>query len=65
MIINGPLRRIPWPVVDPNDAEALVWGGAKPDATADLLVLTVRLREPHGFGEHNDKDQNVSVASDC
>src|SRR5580704_3497399 len=24
MIINEPLRRIPWPVVDPNDPEALV-----------------------------------------
>jgi hypothetical protein len=32
-------------------AEALVWAGAKPDATADVLVLAVRLREPHGFGE--------------
>jgi hypothetical protein len=31
--------------------EALVWAGAKPDATADLLVLAVRLREPHGYGE--------------
>jgi hypothetical protein len=32
-------------------AEALVWAGAKPDATADVLVLSVRLREPHGYGE--------------
>ncbi len=24
MVINEPLRRIPWPVVDPNDPEALV-----------------------------------------
>jgi len=32
-------------------AEALVWAGAKPDATGDVLVLSVRLREPHGYGE--------------
>src|SRR5712671_3109739 len=24
MVINEPLRRIPWPVIDPNDPEALV-----------------------------------------
>jgi hypothetical protein len=33
------------------DAEALVWAGAKPSATGDVLVLMVRLREPHGYGE--------------
>jgi hypothetical protein len=31
-------------------AEALVWAGGKPNATADVLVLTVALREPHGYG---------------
>jgi len=33
------------------DAEALVWAGAKPSLTGDVLVLMVRLREPHGYGE--------------
>jgi hypothetical protein len=46
IVLQGQDRLRPW-----IDAEALVWGGAKPDATADLLVLTVRLREPHGYGE--------------
>lgn len=46
IMLQGQDRLRPW-----VDAEALVWGGATPDATADLLVLTVRLREPHGFGE--------------
>ncbi|HEY1697628.1 MAG TPA: hypothetical protein VGG39_35950 [Polyangiaceae bacterium] len=32
-------------------AEGLLWAGAKPDATADILVLSMRLREPHGWGE--------------
>ena len=32
-------------------AEALVWAGAKPDETADVLVLSARVREPHGYGE--------------
>jgi hypothetical protein len=31
-------------------AEGLVWAGAKPDATADVLVLSLALREPHGYG---------------
>jgi hypothetical protein len=30
------------------DAEALVWAGAKPSAAADVLVLTMRVRDPHG-----------------
>ncbi|MEO6573946.1 MAG: hypothetical protein ABIP89_08915, partial [Polyangiaceae bacterium] len=37
------------------DVEGLVWAGARPyansDATADILVLSMRLREPHGFGD--------------
>jgi hypothetical protein len=33
-------------------AEGLVWAGAKrDDDRADVLVLALRLREPHGFGE--------------
>ncbi len=35
-------------------AEGLVWAGAlagAPSATGDILVLTVRLREPHGYAE--------------
>lgn len=33
------------------DAEALVWTGTRNDATGDVMVLSVRLREPHGLGE--------------
>ncbi len=33
------------------DVEALVWAGAKPSLTGDVLVLSVRFREPHGYGE--------------
>jgi hypothetical protein len=35
-------------------AEGLVWAGAKtgsPSLTGDILVLAVRLREPHGYAE--------------
>ncbi len=41
---QDPIR--PW-----LDAEALVWAGAKPSWTGDVLVLMVRLHEPHGYGE--------------
>lgn len=43
LVLQGQDQVRPW-----VDAEALVWTGAKPDATADVLVLTVRVREPHG-----------------
>jgi hypothetical protein len=46
VVLQGQDKMRPW-----IDAEGLVWAGAKPGATADLLVLTVRLREPRGFGE--------------
>jgi hypothetical protein len=41
---HDPVR--PW-----LDAEGLVWAGAKPSWTGDILVLMVRLHEPHGYGE--------------
>jgi hypothetical protein len=44
--LQGQDRAYPW-----FDAEALVWGGARSDVAGDVLVLTARLREPHGFGE--------------
>jgi len=46
IVLQGHDRVAPW-----IDAEGLVWSGAKPNATADVLVLTVRVREPHGYGE--------------
>jgi hypothetical protein len=46
VVLQGQDKIRPW-----VDTEGLVWAGAKPSATADVLVLTVRLREPHGFGE--------------
>jgi hypothetical protein len=33
------------------DAEGLVWAGAKPGLTGDVLTLALHLREPHGYGE--------------
>ncbi len=33
------------------DVEGLVWTGAKPSWTGDVLVLMVRLLEPHGYGQ--------------
>jgi hypothetical protein len=41
---HDPMR--PW-----LDAEALVWAGAKPSWTGDVLVLMMRLHAPHGHGE--------------
>jgi hypothetical protein len=41
---NDPVE--PW-----MDAEALVWTGAKPSWTGDVLVLMLRLHEPHGYGQ--------------
>src|SRR5580698_7044414 len=46
IVLQGQDSLKPW-----VDAEALVWAGAKPLLTGDVLVLTVRLREPHGYGE--------------
>jgi hypothetical protein len=46
VVLQGQDSLKPW-----VDAEALVWAGAKPSLTGDVLVLTVRLREPHGYGE--------------
>jgi hypothetical protein len=46
VVLQGQDALKPW-----VDAEALVWAGAKPSLTGDVLVLTVRLREPHGYGE--------------
>jgi hypothetical protein len=33
------------------EAEGLIWAGTKPEPTGDVMVLTVRVREPHGYGE--------------
>jgi hypothetical protein len=33
------------------DVEGLVWAGSKPTLTGDILVLALRLKEPHGYGE--------------
>lgn len=46
VVLQGEDKLRPW-----VNAEALVWAGARPDATADVLVLSVRLRAPHGRGE--------------
>ncbi|MEO8877938.1 MAG: hypothetical protein ABI461_20260, partial [Polyangiaceae bacterium] len=46
VVLQGEDKLRPW-----VNAEALVWAGARPDATADVLVLSVRLRAPHGLGE--------------
>jgi len=46
VVLQGQDAMKPWIGV-----EGLVWAGAKPSATADVLVLMLRLREPHGYGE--------------
>src|SRR5579859_3404936 len=46
LVLQGQDKIRPW-----ITAEALVWGGGKPDATGDVLVLMLRLRDPHGYGE--------------
>ena len=49
VVLQGQDAMRPW-----VDAEALVWTGAgagAPSPTGDVLVLTVRLREPHGYAE--------------
>jgi len=43
---SGTSGQRPW-----LDAEGLVWAGARTDPTADVLVLSLRVREPHGYGE--------------
>jgi hypothetical protein len=46
VVLQGSDRMHPW-----VDAEALVWSGAKPSLTGDVLVLAMRVREPHGYAE--------------
>ncbi len=49
VVLQGEDAMRPWVA-----AEALVWTGARtdtPSATGDVLVLAVRLREPHGYAE--------------
>jgi hypothetical protein len=59
VILQGEDKYRPW-----VDAEAMVWAGARADPsstlelrglseprTADVMILTVRLHEPHGLGE--------------
>lgn len=47
LVLQGEDKVRPW-----VDAEGLVWTGTRGDgAEGDVLVLTVRLREPHGYGE--------------
>ncbi len=46
VVLEGRDKLRPW-----IDAEALVWAGARTDPTADVLVLSVRMREPRGLGD--------------
>src|SRR3984957_19452893 len=46
IVLQGEDRTRPW-----VDAEGLVWAGAKPSATGDVLVLTMRLKDPKGHAE--------------
>jgi hypothetical protein len=46
LVLQGSEAAKPWLSV-----EGLVWTGAKPTWTGDVLVLMVRLREPHGYAE--------------
>jgi hypothetical protein len=46
VILEGEDRMKPW-----ISAEALVWGGAKPSATGDVLVLAIRMHDRRGYTE--------------
>lgn len=46
VVVEGRDKSRPW-----VDAEGVVWTGANPDATADIMVLSFRLRDPSGLGE--------------
>jgi hypothetical protein len=46
IVLQGEDARKPW-----VEAEGLVWAGGGSSFTGDVLVLTVRFREPHGYGE--------------
>ena len=46
IVLEGQDKVRPW-----LDVEGLVWAGAKPGLTGDVLVLALHLREPHGYGE--------------
>jgi len=46
VVLQGQDTQQPW-----VSAEGLVWAGATPSATGDVLVLAVHLREPHGYAE--------------
>lgn len=46
IVLSGQDHAQPW-----LDAEAVVWAGTRPDAAADVMVLTVRVRAPKGWGE--------------
>ncbi|CAN5309631.1 hypothetical protein BH09MYX1_BH09MYX1_33550 [soil metagenome] len=46
LILQGQDRARPW-----LDFEALVWGGARVDAAADVLVFSMRLHDPKGRAE--------------
>lgn len=46
IVLSGEDREKRW-----LTTEGLVWAGTKPTVTGDVLVLSTRLREPHGYGE--------------
>jgi hypothetical protein len=49
IVLQGEDNARPW-----VQTEGLVWAGSRPygsDTTADVLVLAMRLREPHGYGD--------------
>jgi hypothetical protein len=46
VVLQGQDKLRPW-----LDVEGLVWAGAKPGLTGDVLVLALHLREPHGYSE--------------
>jgi hypothetical protein len=46
LVLQGQDRQYPW-----VDVEGMVWAGAHTDATADVLVLTLKLRAPGGWGD--------------
>jgi hypothetical protein len=46
VMLEGRDKSRPW-----LDAQGIVWAGANPDAAADIMVLSFRVREARGWGE--------------
>lgn len=58
LVLSGEDRARPW-----LDVEGLVWAGGRPDASGDVLTLSLRLRDPLGRGELRGGRQVVTTGA--